>query len=262
MERIYKNGLLAVLTVMVLAISSAVILLDSSDSYAVDGPDEYRYVSDFASLKAALEEDNPVCVELDADIVTEGSITVKQGYYLNIIHHTLTISETDTLNNYGRVLLNDGTLNINGLFINWGDPVFQKTGEIEVLPGSSLNGTIGIVMVDLGTVTSRGTNEFSLIYNGVSLETVNLTATTYSADLGTYEYATILGPGKYTMTIDGDTDYNYSIYKASDITIVSPSSLYPPEGDNEEEDLVPLVAAIMVVAGLIVIMAMISARRR
>ncbi len=261
MERIYKNGFLAVLTVLVLAVSSAVILLDSSDSYADDQPEQLT-AADFATLKEALERDHPVSVEITADIVTAGSITVKQGSYLNIIGHTLTISESDNLSNFGRVLLNNGTLNINGLFINEGDPIFQKTGEIEVLENSSINGIIGIVLTDIGTVTSRGTNEFDLIYNGVGLEPVYLHATTYSADLGTYQYSTTPGPGKYTMTIDDGTPYKYSIYKAADITIVSPDSVYPPQNDFEEDNLVPLVAAIMIVAGLITVSAMIVSKKR
>ena len=281
-----KAGLLALFAVAVMAIASFTVLLDSNDSDAELGNVD---VSDLGQLKAALEGDTPVCVNITADITTDYTdakeLTVKEGFVLNINQGcTLTINESTDILNYGTVcnrenlvimdfaafnnfgmLRNYGVISVDdmGFLVNYGDPVFQKTGIIES-PKDAINGVIYVDLTEPMTVTSRGTNTHDLVYNGVNYETVWLHAKTATPALGTYKFA-LGGPADNYYMIFTDDDYNfkYCVLAAADLTVVAPSSMAIGQTDDDdinEDMLVPVAAGIMVLAGLIILTTMFARR--
>ncbi len=257
-----KAGLLALFAISVLATSSAVVLMDSSDSYA-DGEREEITASDFATLKAAFEKGTPVCVDMVADITIEDDVVIQEGSRLNIRSGcTLTIAEGYTFHNHGEIY-SQGKIVIDWMFFNYGDPVFDKTGWISSYQ-APIEGVIWIVLADPVTVTSRGTNEYDMVYNGVDYETVTLHAFTKTPALGTYKYTNgIPDRDFYVIRIDDDYNFHYYVIAAQDLTVVAPSSMSVGQTDDDdikEDMLVPVAAGIMALAGLIILTTMFARR--
>jgi len=258
-----KAGLLALFAISVLAISSAVVLMDSSDSYA-DGEREEITASDFATLKAAFEKGTPVCVDMVADITIEDDVVIQEGSRLNIRSGcTLTIAEGYSFHNHGEIY-SEGKIVIDWMFFNYGDPVFDKTGWISSYQ-APIEGVIWIVLTDPVTVTSRGTNEYDMVYNGVDYETVTLHAFTKTPALGTYKYVNGSIPDRdfYVIRIDDDYNFHYYVIAAQDLTVVAPSSMSVGQTDDDdvkEDMLVPVAAGIMTLAGLIILTTMFARR--
>ena len=256
MNRIKCARLSAVMAVAVLTIASTVVMLDSNDGYA----DTSVEVDNFADLQAALLGDN-VTVDVVGDILVDDGISVKSGSRLNVrAGYTLTIDGSAMLYNYGEIFVK-GTLINNGDLINCGNPAFSG-GNIDVDPDGTLTGTVDLAITDIET-TTRGSNVFEVYYHGVGMETITFKLTTSSADPGTYEYATILSDGKYTIEIEDGSTYTYDIYSAGKFTVDPADSVYPPvKTFNPDEQVLTYFAAALIAISLLIILMAAAASRR
>ena len=216
--------------------SAGTFTILSSDSFVTD-----ELVTDFGQLKAFLDGEPGVASITQGFAVTE-DIAIKEGYTVSISPNvTLTIAEGATVDNGSRVL-NNGTLSIEGTFL-------QHYGRsCELVDLGTINGRISLAVSDIDT-GSRGENVFDISYvTGVNGDIVTLRCTTYSADAGTYTYSDTLGAGKYTIKVMDDAQHQYRVGSAGTFTIEKYSSVSVPQDDSGKDIRNILIAVIIVIA--------------